>query len=100
MGNMRKIEEIKKKLKELIPFLKERFEVERIGIFGSYLKGKEKKRSDLDILVEFSEPIGLFEFLELEEFLSKKLGVKVDLVTKKALKPLIKDKIIKETVYV
>ncbi|PIU75304.1 MAG: nucleotidyltransferase [Candidatus Portnoybacteria bacterium CG06_land_8_20_14_3_00_39_12] len=97
---MTKFEGIKKKIKELEPLLKERFEVKRIGIFGSYIKREEKRGSDLDILVEFSEPISLFKFIELEEFLSKKLGVKVDLVTKKALKPLIKNRIIKEAVYV
>jgi len=97
---MTKFEGIKKKIKELEPLLKERFEVKRIGIFGSYIKREEKRGSDLDILVEFSEPISLFKFIELEEFLSKKLGVKVDLVTKKALKPLKKNRIIKEAVYV
>lgn len=71
-----------------------------IGIFGSYARGDNKETSDIDLLVEFSAPIGMFKFIEMEEFLSKALGKKVDLVTKKALKPIIKDEILKETVYV
>ena len=97
---MKSVSTIKRKLEELKPLLKERFKVKRIGIFGSYLKREAKKRSDLDVLVEFSEPISLFDFIELEFFLSKKLGVKVDLVMKGALKTRIKEKILKKTLYV
>jgi len=97
---MTKLVEITEKLKELQPLLKERFKVKSIGVFGSYLRKEQKKGSDLDILVEFYEPIGLFDFIELEDFLSKKLKVKVDLVMKAAIKPRIKERIIKETIYV
>jgi len=96
---MKNIEQIKKKLEELKPLLKDQFKVKSIGIFGSYLKGEQKKRSDLDILVEFSETIGLFKFIQLENFLSEKLGVKVDLVMKDGLKPLIKEQVLKEVIY-
>ena len=96
---MKNIEQIKKKLEELKPILKKQFKVKSIGIFGSYLKGEQKKRSDLDILVEFSETIGLFKFIQLENFLSEKLGVKVDLVMKDGLKPLIKEQVLKEVIY-
>ena len=96
---MKNIEEIKKKLEELKPILKKQFKVESIGIFGSYPKGKQKKESDLDILVEFSETIGFFKFIELEDFLSKELGLKVDLVMKEVLKPRIKEGILKEVTY-
>lgn len=97
---MRNFDKIKKKLKELEPFLKERFGVKRIGIFGSYVKQKQRKESDLDILVEFSETPDLFEFIELENFLRKLLKIKVDLATKEALKPLIKKEILRETIYI
>lgn len=97
---MKKIEEIKKKLTELKPILKGKFKVESIGLFGSYVRREQKGESDLDILVEFSEPIGLFEFIELEDFLRGKLGVKVDLVMRKSLKNRIKEGIIKEAIYV
>ncbi|MEM3505692.1 MAG: nucleotidyltransferase domain-containing protein, partial [Archaeoglobaceae archaeon] len=52
---MKNVEEIKKRLEELKPFLKEKFKVKFIGIFGSYVRGEEKKGSDLDILVEFED---------------------------------------------
>jgi len=96
---MTKLEKIKRKLKLLQPILKGKYKVERIGIFGSYLR-KGKKRGDLDLLVELYEPIGLFDFIELEDFLSKTLRVKVDLVMKEVIKPRIKERIIKETIYV
>jgi predicted nucleotidyltransferase len=88
------------RLEQLKPLLADRFKVQTIGIFGSYVRGEQKNKSDLDILVEFSEPIGLFKFVELEDFLSQELNLKVDLVMKDALKPRIKDSILKEAIYV
>ncbi len=98
---MKKSDDIRLKLESLKPILKERFQVETVGFFGSYASGEQKKKSDIDVLVEFSQPnaIDLFDFIELEEFLGKKLGIKVDLVTKSALKPIIKEQILKETIY-
>jgi uncharacterized protein len=94
-------QDIKRKLEKLKPILRERYQVKTIGFFGSYARGEPNKNSDLDILVEFnqSNSIDLFDFIELEDFLAKQLGIKVDLATKKALKPLIKDQILKETIY-
>ncbi len=66
--------------------------------FGSYTRGQQSKESDLDILVEFYETIDLFMYMELEEFLSEALGIKVDLVMKDTLKPRIKEKILKEAI--
>jgi len=97
---MKTIEDVKNRLEELKPMLRERFKVESIGFFGSYVRGEQKKRSDLDVLVEFYEPISIFQFIELEDLLSEKLGVKVDLVSKKALKPRIGECILKEVIYV
>jgi predicted nucleotidyltransferase len=98
---MKSLQEIKAELETLKPTLNERFGVETIGVFGSYTRGEQTKKSDMDILVTFSKDaqVGFFKFLELEEFLTKKLGVKVDLVTKNALKPFIKDRVLRETVY-
>jgi predicted nucleotidyltransferase len=95
---MKSLKDIEKTLKKYKPFLKEKFKVRKIGIFGSYRRGEESESSDIDILVEFYEPIG-WEFIDLKEFLEKLLGRKVDLVTKKALKPQIKNKILKEIIY-
>ncbi len=80
-------------------YLREKYNVKTIGIFGSVARG-EKKTNDIDILVGFTEPIGLFAFVGLQYFLKKILKKKVDLATKGALKPLIKKNILKDTVYV
>ena len=97
---MKRVDEIKEALKKHKEELRERFRVKEIGVFGSYVKGEQKKKSDIDILVEFEEPIGLFAFMDLEENLSTLLGTKVDLVSKKALKPRIGEHILKEVVYI
>ncbi len=95
-----KVEELKNQIETLKPLLRERFKVETIGVFGSYVRGEQKRKSDLDVLVDFSETPSLFEFVELEDFLSQKLGIKVDLVMRDSLKPRIRDSILKEAVYV
>ncbi|MBI5855132.1 MAG: nucleotidyltransferase family protein [Nitrospirae bacterium] len=85
-------------LRREMPKLREEFRVEYLGLFGSYVQGTPRKGSDLDVLVEFREEPGLFEFLELESRLSRLLGVKVDLVMKGTLKPLIGRRILSEVV--
>jgi predicted nucleotidyltransferase len=95
MNSLKNIEEILKANKN---DLKKRFKVKKIGIFGSYTRNEQNKKSDLDILVEFSEPIG-WDFIELKEHLEKILGVDVDLVTVNALKPQLKDTILQEVIY-
>lgn len=99
---MTNAEEIKRALMRHKAELKKKFKVKSIGVFGSYVRGEQKQGSDVDILVEFDEDaeIGFFKFLDLEEFLSQKLGVKVDLVTKNALKPYIGKRILQEVVMV
>jgi predicted nucleotidyltransferase len=99
---MKTLEEIKAQLEELKPVLRERFQVETIGVFGSYSRGEQKSKSDVDILVTFAEPndIDLIDFIALKQFLRRKLKVKVDLVKKSALKPLIKEQILEETIYI
>ena len=97
---MKKIKEIKNKIEELKPILKEKFEVKNIGIFGSYIKEEEKKESDLDILVEFkkSANLSLLDFIKFENYLSEILRIKVDLVEKSVLKPRIGRHILEEVV--
>jgi predicted nucleotidyltransferase len=80
--------------------LREAYYVKAIGVFGSVARGEEATASDVDILVEFSRPVGFFTFLELEEYLSRVLGRRVDLVTKNALKPAIKEAVLQGVVYV
>ncbi len=91
---------LKSKLELLKPEVEEKFKVKSIGLFGSYVRGEQKDTSDLDIMVDFYEPISLFRFVELEDFLSQRLGVKVDFVMRDALKPRIKDSILNEAIYV
>ena len=79
--------------------LARRYKVKEIGIFGSYARKEARRNSDLDILVDFRGTIDFFDFLELEEYLSKILKVKVDLVMKKVLKPAIGKRVIKEVIY-
>ena len=78
--------------------LRKRFHVQYLGLFGSYSQGIPRQNSDLDVLVEFSETPSLFEIIELEGHLSDLLGVKVDLVMKNTLKPLIGRRILSEVV--
>ncbi|MDH5202469.1 MAG: nucleotidyltransferase family protein [Nitrospirota bacterium] len=80
--------------------LKSQYKVKEIGVFGSCVRGGQKKKSDIDILVEFKRTPDFFEFLRLEEYLEGILGTKVDLVTKGALKPYIGKHILKEVVYI
>jgi len=94
------MEKIKSILADHKGELASRFNVAQLGIFGSYVRGEQKNTSDIDVLVEFKEPIGLFRFLDLEEYLTGLLGRKVDLVSKKALKPRIGSHILKEAVFI
>jgi uncharacterized protein len=84
------------KLHEMLPKLKEKYHVSYLGIFGSYIRGEQKPGSDLDILVEFSKTPTIFKFVNLENYLSDALGVKVDLVLKDALKSNIGKHILSE----
>jgi predicted nucleotidyltransferase len=99
MGERRTLGEIEELLKKNEAILKEKFNVKEIGIFGSYVRREQKNKSDVDILVEFYKPPDLFTFIELEDFLSALLGINVDLVMKSALKPRIKERILKEAIY-
>jgi len=97
---MKKFLEIKAILEKHKPEIQRKFKVKEIGIFGSYTRGKQKEKSDIDVLVEFSEPVGLFEFMDLEEYLQNLFGVKVDLVSRKALKPHIGERILREVIFI
>ena len=81
------------------PFLLKEFHVEQIGYFGSYAVGKQRKDSDIDILVKLKEPLGL-KFFMLQEYLEKILTAKIDLVTVKALREELRKSILSQTRYV
>jgi uncharacterized protein len=96
MGKQEIIETIRKNKAEMESF----YGVQRLGLFGSYVREKQRKRSDIDILVAFKRDIDLFEFLDLREYLEKQLHSKVDLVMESALKPAIGRRILSEVEYV
>jgi len=97
---MKTREEILAILKSMKNEMSERYHVASMGVFGSVSRGEQKEGSDIDILVEFSRPVGFFTFLELEEYLSSALGSRVDLVTPDALKPATTKRIFSEVAYV
>jgi len=97
---MKTRDEVLKILREELPFLRKKYGVKRVGLFGSYSRDEATEESDIDILVDFERPIGFFDFIDLEEYLKEKLGAEVELVTEDALKPLIKPRVTRETVYV
>ena len=74
----------------------ESYGVKRISIFGSYARGEERKTSDVDVIVEFSERKSLFDIVGIEQELSEAAGVKVDLLTEKSISPYLIDRIKKE----
>ena len=87
---------IRQHKKELI----EKYKIKRIGIFGSYVRGNQKKRSDIDILVDYREIPDLLKFIELERHLEKLLKKKVDLVEKTSIRPQLKEVILGEVLYI
>ncbi len=99
---MKTVEEIKEILKEHKEEVSLKYKVSEIGIFGSFVRGEQKKRSDLDILVEFDEENipSLLKLIEMERYLQRLLRKKVDLVMKSGIRPELKDIILKEVVYI
>lgn len=97
---MNDLERLKKTLNEHKEELGKEYSVSNIGLFGSYVRDDQAAGSDLDILVEFSQPISLLRFVNLKRRLSELLDVDVDLVMKKALKPKIGERILSEVVYI
>ena len=81
-----------------VPLLADRYNVEKLEVFGSYVRSEQKKHSDLDILVTFRKAPSLLTFIAIENYLSDLLGVKVDLVMKDSLKPAIGKNILREAV--
>lgn len=83
------IEPIIQQLQQLLPQIRELYAVERLGIFGSYVRNEQRADSDLDLLVSFHNTPSLLTYISLEQYLSDELGVSVDLVMESALKPMI-----------
>ncbi|HHC24183.1 MAG TPA: nucleotidyltransferase [Desulfobacterales bacterium] len=96
---MKQIKDIRKTLKDHRGSLGEEYGLTEIGLFGSYVRGTQKESSDIDILVGFRRAVGLIAFVHLKNRLTELLGIRVDMVMKKALKPKIGKSILDEVVY-
>ena len=97
---MRKIDKVRKILAEHRDELRREYKIIEMGIFGSYIRGEQKRKSDIDILVKFDEPVSLLGWVGAENYLTDLLGIKVDLVPKEDVRPELKKRILKEVVYV
>lgn len=93
------LDEIKDILNKHREELRQRYDITEMGIFGSYVRGEQKKRSDVDILVEIGKPVSLLTFVGIENYLAKILKTKVDLIPKDSIRPELKERILKEVVY-
>lgn len=100
MGNSRvyTIEEIKSILKEHQEIFENNYSVKNFLLFGSYAKNKQTSDSDIDLLVNFKQPVDFFEFIDLQDYIAGLFNKKIDLGTIGSLKEFVKDKILKEAI--
>ena len=96
---MRTLEEIKQLLQQSKSVLQENYRVTELGIFGSYVRGEQNEESDVDVLIDYEKAPTLFKLVELRNYLNELTGMKVDVVTKKGLKPRIRERVLSEVVY-
>jgi predicted nucleotidyltransferase len=94
------LEKILEVLRRQVPMLAERYGVETLEVFGSYVRSEQKEDSDLDLLITFREDPSLLTYIAIENYLSDLLGIKVDLVMKDSLKPKIGQQILREAISV
>jgi predicted nucleotidyltransferase len=99
-ADLPQLEEIVSTLRLHAPELRRQYGVKSLGVFGSYVRAEQGKQSDLDVLVDFDEAPSLLELSALQRRLSDLIGIKVDLVLKRTLKPAIGEVILSEAVYV
>lgn len=97
---MPRYEDVQRELAAMKPDLKAEYHVAELGIFGSFARSEQTEESDLDVLVAFEQPISLFEIVRLENDISDRLGVDVDLVTRNSLKPRVEASVDDDIVYV
>jgi predicted nucleotidyltransferase len=95
---MKSLEEIQLILQEHQELLQKRFRVSKMQIFGSYARGQQTINSDVDILIGYDHPPTLWMLGELRDYLSEMLGLQVDIVTEKGLKPRIRERVLAEAV--
>jgi len=92
------LQKIKDTLIKEKDFLRKKYKIKELSLFGSFVRGEQKESSDLDILVSFSEPVSLLDIAQLEVYLSDLLGIKIDVVPKDDIRPELKDIISREEI--
>ncbi|MBI4712289.1 MAG: nucleotidyltransferase family protein [Planctomycetes bacterium] len=97
---MKTLSKIKNTLKRHENEIKSRYRIKKIGIFGSYANNRQKKNSDLDVLVDIEEPVSLLGLVGIENYISGLLGVKVDLVPREDIRSELKQSILKKVIYI
>jgi hypothetical protein len=97
---MRGLEDVRKVLAIYKGYIAREFKAQIVGIFGSYARGSQTPQSDIDILVRFREGASLFDLVGLADFLEEKLKTRVDVVSERAVRPELKEQILKEVVKV
>ncbi len=97
---MKDLTELKGLLHDQAPYLAEKYGVRVIGVFGSYVRNEQRPESDLDVLIELDRPpkISLIGLVELEQYLSEVLGVRVDMAIRKNLKKRTGERILREVI--
>ena len=105
MATQRKIkvttlEEIKELIQQHMPEVKKQFHVDKIGVFGSYARGDQKKRSDIDFLVTFDKAINYLELAGLKIYIEELTGLKSDVVPSHNLRPEFRENVYKEVIYI
>ena len=96
---MEQLSEIKQVLQQLKPELSKRFHVQSLGLFGSVVRDDFSPSSDIDIIVDFNQPVGI-EFIDLAEYIEQRLQKKVDMVSRRGVKDKYFKAIEREIVYV
>jgi len=96
---MERAEEILDSLRQAKPELEAAFKVHEIGLFGSVVRGEQREDSDIDILVDLPEEADLLDLIGLGQFLEERLHHKVDVVPKGSLREEIRERILKEVLY-
>ncbi len=92
------LNEILVNLRKLLPYINQKYSVNSLEVFGSYVRDQQNSKSDLDLLVLFAKAPSLLKFLELKNYLSDQLQINVDLVMKDTLKPGISKNILNESI--
>ena len=97
---MKDLEEIKAILGQVKSLAKEKYHISELGIFGDYVKGEVKENSQVNILIDYTEPPSLLDLVDLEDYLSNLLKIKADVISKNGLKGKRKERILSEVIYV